>query len=477
MGAISKKIIKIIKNNIDKKCLVFNNVVIFDINYPTFFDIRKEYILFKNINVKKFVKYIKFNYKYIHKIILKKDYLIIYKKIINANNCNMRKDNIIDMFSLKEAIQKTDFQFYEYNNKYFSAIVCKKNLFINGTSSKNNFDCEKIAFYEYLERICSFGSYQKKLKFIKNKYDIFYNIYSWVDDNFVYKKYKVNEVILCNSVYGVNKILVPKEYIFYNYNSSDTDVIRGNSNGISIGNSLKEAIVYGILEYIERDTFIRFWYFNEFELILINNINVNTDEEYELKNAGYSVYYIQIKRDIDFYIIWTLIVSETECNNIYCVSGLAIDTDIIKSLKKSFEEAFLLWKNMTKEQNLLDKIEYVVRNKFVYSNYKYGIQEYIKYYYASKCCRKEIEKILENIQNRIDLLSILNKKINYMKSYESVYVYLKKQNLSFYFYDMSMPIMKKFGLYCVKVFSDKYYDLYFYPTQNKIGRSNIMPLS
>ena len=56
-------------------------------------------------------------------------------------------------------------------------------------------------------------------------------------------------------------LLVPEHLVYYGQKApEDTHFVKESSNGCAIGSCLEEAILYGLLELIERDTFLIHWY-------------------------------------------------------------------------------------------------------------------------------------------------------------------------------------------------------------------------
>ncbi len=55
-------------------------------------------------------------------------------------------------------------------------------------------------------------------------------------------------------------ILVPRRFAFYSSGAPGDNFVLSSSNGCATGGSLEEAILYGLLELIERDAFVLGWY-------------------------------------------------------------------------------------------------------------------------------------------------------------------------------------------------------------------------
>jgi len=61
------------------------------------------------------------------------------------------------------------------------------------------------------------------------------------------------------SIMQERPILVPEQLAYYSSGTGDAFVFEG-SNGCALGSSLEEAILYGVMEVVERDAFLMAWY-------------------------------------------------------------------------------------------------------------------------------------------------------------------------------------------------------------------------
>jgi bacteriocin biosynthesis cyclodehydratase domain-containing protein len=109
--------------------------------------------------------------------------------------------------------------------------------------------------------------------------------------NQVSKKYNHSKIrwTLVHSLSGEDSVFVPTSYCYLNYPYEDEiELCPGDTNGCASGNTIEEAIVYGILELIERDA-VAVWWYNQIQhpgirieslkdLSIINLIDVHRRE-------------------------------------------------------------------------------------------------------------------------------------------------------------------------------------------------------
>lgn len=194
------------------------------------------------------------------------------------------KDNKIDVCQKKVA----GFYISEFFLKGTSNVAIKS----NGVS-KNKKDSLLLAAYEFVERYVGSINYSDQL--LK----------------------KSNMVLLGQQ--GNNKVKV-------------------NSNGLSIGRSESEAEVFGLLELIERDTFLNYWYSKKVPYRITNKIEDDLIER--LNRLGYSVNLFYLENEFEVNVVWCLLQAKTEnatfCN--YTTTGCSFS--IIDAIKSALKEAF-----------------------------------------------------------------------------------------------------------------------------------------
>ncbi|MFK7692566.1 TOMM precursor leader peptide-binding protein [Paenibacillus sp. HJGM_3] len=144
---------------------------------------------------------------------------------------------------------------------------------ITGGRSHSFADSELIALLEGLERYCGFTPRGKKTA-IRDSYrnlaeqalhPLAVGVYSseqYALPDFPYQPFDPDRPIdwVWGYSFGQNRsILVPRQLAYYSW-GEEGDFVKETSNGCAIGGSLEEAILYGILEIVERDSFLMTWY-------------------------------------------------------------------------------------------------------------------------------------------------------------------------------------------------------------------------
>ncbi|MBY7665199.1 YcaO-like family protein [Staphylococcus agnetis] len=143
------------------------------------------------------------------------------------------------------------------------------------------------------------------------------------------------------------KVLIPENYGYYGLNVvnpySKVDYLAYEiSNGCSIGNNYSEVIYYGLMEVLERDAFLSFWYFNT-PIKMIKSINnkqiVEFINEFQKFYDDYDLFLYDISNDNEIPVVMASVISIKETNskmNFMCAT--AADVNIFIAIEKAIQE-------------------------------------------------------------------------------------------------------------------------------------------
>jgi ribosomal protein S12 methylthiotransferase accessory factor len=135
-------------------------------------------------------------------------------------------------------------------------------------------------------------------------------------------------------------ILVPEPLAYYSLGCGHGFVYE-TSNGCALGGSLEEAIFYGILEVVERDSFLMTWY-AQLPLPRLEPYSAN-DQELRLMIerlravAGYDLYLFNATMEHGIPSVWTLAKNRKQKGvNLVCAAGA--HPDPVRAVKSSLHE-------------------------------------------------------------------------------------------------------------------------------------------
>ncbi|RKP58115.1 bacteriocin biosynthesis protein SagD [Cohnella endophytica] len=124
-------------------------------------------------------------------------------------------------------------------------------------------------------------------------------------------------------------ILIPEQLAYYSMGQEDSFVMEG-SNGCALGGSLEEAIFYGIMEVVERDSFLLTWYARlsvpRLDPYSSNDIRLRLMLDRLKEVEGYEVYLFNTTMENGIPSVWAIAKNKTDKGaNLLCAGGAHLD--------------------------------------------------------------------------------------------------------------------------------------------------------
>lgn len=135
-------------------------------------------------------------------------------------------------------------------------------------------------------------------------------------------------------------ILVPEQLAYYSMGCGHSFVFE-TSNGCALGGSLEEAIFYGILEVVERDSFLMTWYAQ----LPLPRLDLNTANDQELRLmidrlqavAGFDVHFFNSTMENGIPSVWGVAKNRKQAGvNLICTAGA--HPDPVRAVKSAVHE-------------------------------------------------------------------------------------------------------------------------------------------
>ncbi len=214
-------------------------------------------------------------------------------------------------------------------------------------------DSEQTAILEGLERYCGlaprgkrtivYDSYRNVAKSALNPVAVGLHTKEQYDrPKFPFKPFDPDRQL--NWVWGYSflqerPILVPESLAYYHVNGYGFTY--ETSNGCALGGSLEEAIFYGILEVVERDSFLLTWYARlplpRLDPASANDCELDLMLERLRVVGGYDLYFYNATMENGIPSVWTLAKSRKQAGmNLICAGGA--HPDPIRAVKSSLHE-------------------------------------------------------------------------------------------------------------------------------------------
>lgn len=352
-------------------------------------------------------------------------------------------------------------KFYDLESDYFPSVgieykAAKTHVECGYGRSSSFLSSENIALLEAVERYCSFY-YPFKTKDIYGTVRQYSNavhpsnfILPSSDEN-PFRKYNDDLNIFwtkAESVKNKNMVLVPEQLVVYgdSYfrdNKKHNRFIYDSSNGVSLGGSYAEAVLYGLLEIIERDNFLKTWY----GTIPVDEINLKSlglSEEVlraikHADNDGYDTRVYDISTDLNIPCFWALVRSRTR-KNVFSYSAAGCNPDYSKAAETALMEALV---GISTRNNWNKKSEFQEPSKVA------RMEDHVNYYLTDKHAEAfdfldKSEKVMFSKEkfihprNTLECLRLLIEKI--LIKYDDIYVI-----------NLTSRYMESLGIFTVKV--------------------------
>ncbi|WP_159887326.1 TOMM precursor leader peptide-binding protein [Paenibacillus puerhi] len=135
-------------------------------------------------------------------------------------------------------------------------------------------------------------------------------------------------------------LLIPERLAYYSLVGGD-GFVNETSNGCAVGCSLEEAILHGILEVVERDSFLMTWYGSlpvpRLDLRTAKDLELNLMIERLLAVTGYELHVFNMTMEHGIPAIWA-VAKNTREHGMNLLSGAGAHLDPIRAIKSAIHE-------------------------------------------------------------------------------------------------------------------------------------------
>ncbi|HEY4552006.1 MAG TPA: TOMM precursor leader peptide-binding protein [Bacillaceae bacterium] len=248
-------------------------------------------------------------------------------------------------------------------------------------------------------------------------------------------------------------ILVPELLAYYSVGCGSQGFVYETSNGCALGGSLEEAIFYGIMEVVERDSFLMTWY-AKLPLPRLDPFSAD-DQELELMVermravAGYDLYLYNSTMEHGIPSIWAMAKNRKEKGlNLICAAGAHLDP--VRAVKSAVHELAGMMLNLDEkfEANQKDYERMLHDSSLVRQMDDHGMlyglpqaEERLSFLFDDNGPMRTFKEEFKWKSNHTDLTGDL----------EDILQVFRQLNLDVIIVDQTTPETIRNGLYCVKV--------------------------
>ncbi|MGN7941482.1 TOMM precursor leader peptide-binding protein [Virgibacillus sp. 6R] len=248
-------------------------------------------------------------------------------------------------------------------------------------------------------------------------------------------------------------ILVPELLAYYSVGCGSQGFIYETSNGCALGGSLEEAIFYGIMEVVERDSFLMTWY-AKLNLPRLDPFTAD-DQELELMVermravAGYDLYLYNSTMEHGIPSIWAMAKNRKGKGlNLICAAGAHLDP--VRAVKSAVHELAGMMLNLDgKFEANREEYERMLHDSSLVRQMDdhgmlYGLpqaEERLSFLLDDNGPMRTFKEEFKWKSNHLDLTDDL----------QDILKVFCQLNLDVIIVDQTTPETRRNGLYCVKV--------------------------
>lgn len=247
--------------------------------------------------------------------------------------------------------------------------------------------------------------------------------------------------------------LVPKSLAYYSFGCGSDAFVYETSNGCAVGGSLEEAIFYGIMEVIERDSFLITWY-AQLPLAPLDPRSVDDRELHWMIDrletvTPYDLYFYNSTMEHGIPSVWAVAKNRTnEGGKLICAAGAHLNP--VRAVKGAIHElaGMILMLNEKMEANR-EKAEQMFHNPFLVREMEdhsllYGLPQAEERFHFLLDKKRPLRTFAESFQrweSSYDLTDDLNRILQVFQQHQLEVIVV----------DQTTPEILRNGLYCVKV--------------------------
>jgi ribosomal protein S12 methylthiotransferase accessory factor len=257
----------------------------------------------------------------------------------------------------------------------------------------------------------------------------------------------------CLNLKNRTKVLLPEQAIYY-----DNQLLRDEerylyetSNGTALGGSLEEAIIYALLELIERDSFLVYWYTK----MVPPKIDMYNEEDEEIcmliaamERRGYQIHLFDITLETGIPTVWAMAVNEQQNPRLKVYNAAGCHLDARQAAKSALVEvvssSVIYEKQLEKERDdlmsLLNNPTGVV-----------SMEDHVRYY-ALEEHFSSFSHLVCNLEGRLcTTFTDMNARSNLAFNYLDIIRRIGKHHRDIYVANVGNYVSEKLGLFVTKI--------------------------
>lgn len=278
---------------------------------------------------------------------------------------------------------------------------------------------------------------------------------------------------LCTELHTGEQFLIPEQMMYFDNQllRKEDRYIYETSNGSALGGSLEEAMVYGMLEAVERDCFLVHWYTKKLPKI-IDSLSIKNPNVKQLlsvfEQQGYDTYIFDITLETEIPTVWILMRNKNSNANLYLYNAAGAHYDPESAIFAALVEAgtsVIVYEEKLEDEKetlryLIDHPEEVTR-----------MEDHVNYY-AFKENASAFDYILDHI-DELETTTLDQMTPGFAFSFKNIFEKVSQHHKEIYYADMSNQLIDEMGLAVVKVFIPTLQPMTFGKQNERLNRRRL----
>lgn len=254
-------------------------------------------------------------------------------------------------------------------------------------------------------------------------------------------------------LYGTDEVWLLPEQIMYFDNQLLRDeerFIYETSNGTALGGSVEEALVYAVLEAIERDCFLVHWYLRKHPR-LINPLSIEDKNILHLiktfENLDYEIFLFDITMETDIPTVWILVRNTKKDANLYLYNAAGSHYDPEKAIFAALVEvgtSVIVYEEKLEGEK--DALQSLINHPEAVTQ----MEDHVNYYSFQE--NASAFNYLFDAIDSLQMVSVKDMRPKFTFTFEKLLHQVVKHHPEIYYTNMSNRLIDEMDLAVVKVF-------------------------
>src|SRR5699024_6764570 len=281
----------------------------------------------------------------------------------------------------------------------------------------------------------------------------------------------------CQRYGSEESFLIPEQMMYFDNQllRKEERFIYETSNGTAMGGNIEEALVYAVLEAIERDCFLVHWYIKKLPRLIdpasIKDKNIK-QLIHSLENLGYEIHLFDITLETKIPTVWVFASNQREDANLYLYNAAGSHYDPEKAIFAALvevETSVIVYEEKLEEEK--KDLLHLIQNPGEVMQ----MEDHVNYYSFQENAGA-FSYLLDQIE-KLEVIRTEEMKPAFSFSFENILKAVSEHHSEIYYTNMSNQLIAEMDLSVVKVFVPSLQPMTFVKQNERINRKRLQDLA